>query len=63
MGILGRRYATRRNWPRRSCAAKGMPRNIAVALGNSGDRSALDALIETAAEPTKRDPLVNEHVQ
>ena len=42
---------------------KGLRRNIAVALGNSGDRRALDALDETGAEATKDDPLVIEHVQ
>ena len=42
---------------------KGLRRNIAVALGNSGDRRAHDALDETGAEATQDDPLVIEHVQ
>jgi epoxyqueuosine reductase len=42
---------------------KGLRRNIAVVLGNSGDRQALDALDEPGAETTKDDPLVIEHVQ
>jgi epoxyqueuosine reductase len=42
---------------------KGLRRNLAVALGNSGDPQALDALEEIAAEGTTRDPLVIEHVQ
>lgn len=36
-------------------------RNLAVAIGNSGDRAAADAL-ESHDEPTCRDPLVEEHV-
>jgi epoxyqueuosine reductase len=36
-------------------------RNLAVALGNSGDPEAADAL-ESSNEPTARDPLVEEHV-
>ena len=42
---------------------KGLRRNIAVALGNSGDRRALDALEETGDHATKDDPLVIEHVE
>jgi epoxyqueuosine reductase len=37
-------------------------RNLAVALGNSGDAAAAEAL-EAADEPTCRDPLVEEHVR
>jgi epoxyqueuosine reductase len=36
-------------------------RNLAVAIGNSGDRAAADAL-EAVDEPTCREPLVAEHV-
>jgi epoxyqueuosine reductase len=36
-------------------------RNLAVAIGNSGDQSAADVL-ECSDEPTCRDPLVEEHV-
>ncbi|MGH9311155.1 MAG: tRNA epoxyqueuosine(34) reductase QueG, partial [Vicinamibacterales bacterium] len=36
-------------------------RNLAVAIGNSGDRAAAAAL-ESHDEPTCRDPLVEEHV-
>src|SRR4029453_13902472 len=36
-------------------------RNLAVALGNSGDPEAADAL-ESSNEPTAHDPLVEEHV-
>jgi epoxyqueuosine reductase len=36
-------------------------RNLAVALGNSGEEAAADAL-ESSNEPTCRDPLVEEHI-
>jgi epoxyqueuosine reductase len=39
----------------------GLRRNLAVALGNSGDPAAIDALSDTAAG-SARDPLVAEHV-
>jgi len=41
---------------------KGLRRNLAVALGNSGDARALDALGESGDETT-HDPLVAEHVE
>ena len=41
---------------------KGLRRNLAVALGNSGDPRALEAL-DHAVEPTACDPVVIEHVQ
>ena len=41
----------------------GLRRNIAVAIGNSGDRGAIDALAEPSTErPSIDDPLVQEHV-
>jgi epoxyqueuosine reductase len=41
---------------------KGLRRNLAVALGNSGDRRALEALSETASSnDTRSDALVLEH--
>jgi epoxyqueuosine reductase len=42
---------------------RGLRRNLAVALGNSGDRRALDVLDDSAAGETTHDPLVIEHVQ
>jgi len=42
---------------------KGLRRNLAVALGNSGDRSALDVLDRSGTDGTFSDPLVLEHVQ
>jgi epoxyqueuosine reductase len=41
---------------------KGLRRNLAVALGNSGDRSALEVLDRSETEGTFGDPLVLEHV-
>jgi epoxyqueuosine reductase len=41
----------------------GLRRNLAVALGNSGDHRALAVLDEPAAEETHLDPVVIEHVQ
>jgi len=40
---------------------KRLRRNLAVAIGNSGDPDAASALV-SSAEPTARDPLVEEHV-
>jgi epoxyqueuosine reductase len=42
---------------------KGLRRNLAVALGNSGDADALGALNEVSDDATKGDPLVIEHAQ
>ena len=42
---------------------KGLRRNLAVALGNSGDDRALAVLAETGGDGTRNDPLVIEHVQ
>ncbi len=41
---------------------RGLRRNLAVALGNSGDRRALDTLSEDRSEETIGDPVVSEHV-
>ena len=41
---------------------KGLRRNLAVALGNSGDCSALDVLDGSETDGTLSDPLVLEHV-
>lgn len=41
---------------------KGLRRNLAVALGNSGAREALEVLDDTPEGATARDPLVAEHV-
>jgi epoxyqueuosine reductase len=50
--------ATRRSAVRRARYA-GFLRNVAVALGNSGDLSTLDVLIEALDHP---EPLVRSHV-
>jgi epoxyqueuosine reductase len=42
---------------------RSLRRNLAVALGNSGDRRALAALEETGAGATMSDPLIIEHVE
>jgi epoxyqueuosine reductase len=41
----------------------GLRRNIAVAIGNSGDAEAIDALVaESDDRPSIADPLVREHI-
>jgi len=41
----------------------GLRRNIAVAIGNSGDAESIDALdTEGADRPSLADPLVREHI-
>jgi epoxyqueuosine reductase len=42
---------------------RGLRRNVAVALGNSGDAHALAALDEDRPDPLVRDPVVAEHVE
>ena len=42
---------------------RGLRRNLAVALGNSADRRALDALGRTELENTTSDPLIIEHAR
>jgi epoxyqueuosine reductase len=43
---------------------RGLRRNLAVALGNSGDAATLDALTDpNPDDPTRRDPLVLEHIE
>jgi epoxyqueuosine reductase len=42
---------------------RGLRRNLAVALGNSGDPRAIDELDRPGAGDTMLDPLVIEHVQ
>ena len=42
---------------------RGLRRNIAVALGNSGHRDALEALVQTESQEPAGDPLVSEHAQ
>jgi epoxyqueuosine reductase len=42
---------------------KGLRRNLAVALGNSADDRALEALAEPDRDASTRDPLVIEHVE
>jgi epoxyqueuosine reductase len=49
--------------PMTRAGVNGLRRNLAVALGNSGDERALDALDEDAADATKCEPLVIEHVE
>jgi epoxyqueuosine reductase len=49
--------------PMTRTGVKGLRRNIAVALGNSGDPRALDALTRPAPGETSGDPLVIEHAR
>jgi len=49
-----------RRSPVKRAKRRGLLRNVAVALGNSGDRSRLPVLEALAADP---DPLVREHAQ
>jgi epoxyqueuosine reductase len=49
--------------PMTRAGVTGLRRNLAVALGNSGDDRALEALDEPATDGTRRDPLIIEHVQ
>ena len=47
--------------PMKRAGVRRLRRNLAVAIGNSGDAEAAAAL-EESAEETSRDPLVREHV-
>ena len=47
--------------PMKRAGVKRLRRNLAVAIGNSGDRTAADAL-RSHAEPTCLEPLVVEHI-
>jgi epoxyqueuosine reductase len=50
--------------PLTRASVRGLRRNLAVALGNSADEEALNALTEPLSDdPTKTDPLVVEHVE
>ena len=42
---------------------KGLRRNLAIALGNSGDERAIEALADTAPVGSHTDPLIVEHVE
>jgi epoxyqueuosine reductase len=42
---------------------RGLRRNLAVALGNSADPRAMEALSQTPSEETTRDPVVIEHAR
>jgi epoxyqueuosine reductase len=48
--------------PMTRVGVNGLRRNLAVALGNSGDERAVEALDEDAVDATKAEPLVREHV-
>ena len=47
--------------PMKRAGVTRLRRNLAVAIGNSGEREAADVL-ESHAEPACREPLVAEHV-
>ncbi len=52
-----------RGTPMTHAKITGLRRNLAVAIGNSGDASALRALAEDSDErPSARDPMVREHI-
>src|SRR5262245_25116376 len=52
-----------RGGPMTRAKLKGLRRNIAVAVGNSGDEAALDALDQPGADrPSADDPMVREHI-
>jgi epoxyqueuosine reductase len=53
-----------RGTPMTRAKLTGLRRNIAVAVGNSGDESARHALAEDSDErPSARDPMVQEHIR
>ena len=47
--------------PMKRAGVRRLRRNLAIAIGNTGDRSAAEAL-EASTEETARDPLVQDHV-
>jgi epoxyqueuosine reductase len=52
-----------RGTPMTRAKVTGLRRNLAVAIGNSGDESGLGALAEDSDErPSARDPMVREHI-
>jgi epoxyqueuosine reductase len=51
-----------RDTPMTRAGVRGLRRNLAVALGNSGDSDALDALREDRTEISMSDPVVREHI-
>ena len=56
-------HALVRGTPMTRAKITGLRRNLAVAIGNSGDNSALRALSEDSDErPSARDPMVREHI-